>query len=135
MQTLNHEGGLRILIADDNARTRLMLRATLADLQAEFIEIGGGSGVVQAVERYRPDWVLLEFRMEPVNGLVVASRIRKDFPSVRLVMVTNCDDPAVRTTATAVGIHHFVMKDDMLTVRKLIRSEAGPADRTFLANG
>ena len=117
--------GLRILIADDNARIRLLMRTVLADLKAEFHEASDGQSAVESARAHPPDWVLMDFKMKPVNGLVAAAKIRDEWPAARVVMVTNSDDAIVRAGAAEAGVFRYILKDDLFAVRKLIRSNLG----------
>lgn len=111
-----------MLIADANDRMRLLLRSTLSDLEAEILEARTSESALECVRTHRPEWVMLEFNLRPLNGLVVAQTIRGEFPTAKIVMVTNCDDPEVKARAQAIGVLSYILKDDLLEVRKLIRS-------------
>lgn len=113
----------RVLIADANDRMRLMLRSTLSDLESEILEARGSEATLRAVREHQPDWVLLEVNLRPAGGLPVAGQIRKEYPAAKVVMVTNCDEPEVRAKARQIGVFGYVLKDDLLEVRKLIQSE------------
>jgi two-component system response regulator DesR len=78
---------LRLLIADDRARTRRALRALLAaypDL-AVVGEAVDGEEAVAAVERLRPDLVVLDVRMPRLDGVAATARIKARWPAVRVV--------------------------------------------------
>lgn len=98
----------------------------LADLHAEIYEAGDGQSAIEAARAHPPDWVLLDYKMKPVNGLVAAARIRDECPAARVVMVTNSDDPIVRAAAAQAGVFQYILKDDLFAVRKLIRSNTAP---------
>ena len=113
----------RVLIADANDRMRLMLRSTLSDLESEFLEARGSEATLRAVREHQPDWVLLEVNLRPRGGLPLAGIIRQECPAAKVIMVTNCDEPEVRNSARQLGVFGYVLKDDLLEVRKLIQSE------------
>lgn len=46
---------MRILIVEDSAAVRRMLRALLAPLRAEVVECGDGAEALAAYVRHRPD--------------------------------------------------------------------------------
>lgn len=111
---------------------RLVIRATLADLGFEILEAETAKSALDGVRGARPDWVLTEFQLQPMNGLVLAEKIRDECPATRIIMVTNCEDPELRENALRAGCDGFVLKDDLLAVRKLILANAG-ADRSKTA--
>jgi two-component system response regulator DegU len=76
-----------VLIADDNDRARVGLRALLA-LRPE-IEIVGeaadGEEAIQKVRDGRPDVVLMDARMPQMDGLEATRQIKGHWPQVRIV--------------------------------------------------
>src|SRR5215469_9198250 len=77
----------RLLIADDRVRTRRALRAVLA-LQPGIELIGeaaDGEEALAAVERLRPDIVILDIRMPRVNGIAATTQIKARWPWIRVV--------------------------------------------------
>jgi DNA-binding NarL/FixJ family response regulator len=100
----------RLLIADDRARTRQALRAVLATHAAfELIgEAADGEEAIAAVERLRPDVVLLDIRMPRLDGIAATIQIKSRWPWIRVVAhslaVESSED------ALAAGADAFVPK-------------------------
>src|SRR3989440_6262206 len=103
---------LKVLIVDDH---RLMLQAIRASLSRhEDIEIVGeadsGEKVLPLVGQTGPDAVLLDVRMPGMDGLGVLERLRAEYPSVAVVMLSGIDDPALVRGALERGAAAFVLK-------------------------
>jgi DNA-binding NarL/FixJ family response regulator len=103
---------LRVLIADDH---RLILEATRVVLeQAEDFEVVGvatrGSQVLPLVGQTKPDLVLLDVQMPEMDGLTCLDRLRKQYPDVRVVMMSAYDDPETIASALARGAKSFIGK-------------------------
>jgi DNA-binding NarL/FixJ family response regulator len=103
---------LKVLIVDDH---RLMLRAIRASLsRQEDIEIvaeaDSGEKVLPLVGQTGPDAVLLDVRMPGMDGLTVLERLRKEYPSIAVVMLSGIDDPALVRAALERGASAFVLK-------------------------
>jgi DNA-binding NarL/FixJ family response regulator len=103
---------IKVLIVDDH---RLMLEAVKASLsQDENIEVVGqadaGEKVLPLVGQTAPDAVLLDVRMPGMDGLNVLERLRAQYPSVAVVMLSAIDDPALVRGALDRGAAAFVLK-------------------------
>lgn len=103
---------IKVLIVDDQ---RLMLAAIRACLeQDEDIEVVGdsevGDHVPALVGQTAPDAVLLDVRMPGIDGLTVLERLRAEYPSVAVVMLSGIDDPALVRGALERGAAAFVLK-------------------------
>lgn len=109
-----------ILIADDNARMREAIRTMLAELGQEFIECSDGEEAVKLYARYHPDWVLMDIRMKPMDGVAATRVLKATDPAARVVIVTNYNDPQLRTDATDAGAHAYVLKDDLSELLNII---------------
>ena len=110
-----------ILIAEDNLLMRQMIRSLVEDLDPDIIECADGEAAVDLYERHRPDWVLMDVSMRPVDGLTATRRIVGKYPAARVVIVTEHDDDAMRAKSLEVGACEFLGKHDLLPLRPLIR--------------
>lgn len=117
---------MRILIVEDSAPLRRMMRALLAPLTAEIFECGDGAEAFAAYRRHRPDWVLMDWQMKRMDGLTATRRIKDAFPDAHILFVTQYDDHELRQAARAAGACGYVLKDDLLGLRSLLREEIEP---------
>jgi two-component system, NarL family, response regulator LiaR len=122
---------IRVLIADDHAVVRGGLR-TFLELQDEIEVVGeaeDGEGAVAAVERLRPDVVLLDLVMPRTGGLPAIRKILERSPATRVIVLTSfLDDdklfPAVRAGAAGYLLKD-VQPDELVTaIRKVAAGEA-----------
>ena len=60
---------MKILIADDDARMRQMVKQMVAGLASEVCEARDGGEAITICAAQRPDWVLMDLRMKPMDGL------------------------------------------------------------------
>ena len=78
-----------VLVADDHARTRAMVRAAL-ERSGEFrvcAEAPDSDSAVEAAREWRPDACLLDINM-PGSGIAAAARITAALPETAVVMLT-----------------------------------------------
>lgn len=88
---------LRILIVDDEAPARERLRALLLDLRHVHVvgEAADGLGAIAAVERERPDVVLLDVRMPGMDGLEAAAHLARLEPPPAVIFTTAYEQHAL----------------------------------------
>ncbi|MFN7928113.1 MAG: response regulator transcription factor [Blastocatellia bacterium] len=114
----------KILIVDDNARMRGMLKAMVADLATGVIECQDGKDALAAYEANHPDVVLMDISMKEMDGLAATQQIVTADPAARIIIVTNFDDDAMRQAAQAVGARGYILKENLLEVRQHLQALA-----------
>ena len=104
---------IRLLLADDQALVRGALSALLGlerDLEV-VVEVSSGDQVVEAVREHRPDVALLDVEMPGLDGIEATAALRKEFPDVRVLIVTTFGRPGFLRRAMQAGASGFVVKD------------------------
>ena len=104
---------LKILIADDDARLRKMLRQTVAAFAQAVYEVGDGDEAMAVCAAERPDWVLMDVRMKPRDGLSATAAIKARFPETRIAIVTQYDEVELRAEAIQAGACAYVLKENL----------------------
>lgn len=102
----------RLLIVDDVATNRIVLRSRLAESMHETIMAADGLTALQAVRDDRPDLVLLDLDLPDLPGMEVLARLRADPATCDLpvIIVTANTGAAVRTAAFAAGADDILPK-------------------------
>jgi DNA-binding NarL/FixJ family response regulator len=103
---------VRILLVDDHPVVRTGLRAligTLPDLEVVGEATDGESSVKETLLT-RPDVVLMDVRMEGMDGVEATRRIRAAAPDVAVLMMTMYDDDATVFTAMRAGARGYLLK-------------------------
>ena len=84
----------RVLVVDDNSEAAETL-AELLELWGEEAQIAFcGEQALETAARWQPDTVLLDLRMQGMDGYEVARRLRRHQPSPRLIALTGCGHAA-----------------------------------------
>lgn len=80
----------RVLLADDHALVRAGIRALLNTIEGVEVvaEAGDGREALQLIRKLRPDIVLLDITLPDLNGLEVLKESKKDFPDLRVIILT-----------------------------------------------
>jgi DNA-binding NarL/FixJ family response regulator len=100
------------LIADDH---RLMVEGTKQALERAggFDVVGeavNGSQVLPLIRRLQPDLVLLDLRMPQMDGLTCLTKIRKEFPDLKVAILSVSQDPELIQTALKRGANAYIVK-------------------------
>ena len=112
---------MRLVLVDNDASA---LELVELDLALEGHEIVGtasqGEEAVDMVEREQPDLVVLDYRMPPgINGLEAARRIRKRWPSVRVLVYSNYVRHDLVREAERIGAT-YLRKGDLAALRRAV---------------
>ncbi len=100
-----------ILIADDAAFMRKMIRSTLAAAGfTRFIEAGNGAEAVRLYASGNPDLVLMDVTMPEMDGLEALRRIMAICPSALVIMCSAIGQDATIIEAVKSGASEFIVK-------------------------
>lgn len=122
-----------LLIVDDNAAMRRLLRRLTGDLAERIEECADGAEALAAYERHQfgaADWVLMDVEMTVLDGLAATRALRAAHPEARVVIVTKYNDEDLRAAAFDSGACGFVLKENLLALRSLISPTAEPNQST-----
>ncbi len=118
---------LRLLIVDDDARTRRALAAFLGtrDGMTVIAEASDGKEAIRSIRAQPPDVVLLDVRMPVMGGIEAARLIRRGWPKVKVIILTMYEDSRVQVHA--IGVDAFMLKGGSVEdLVETIRSVAAP---------
>jgi CheY-like chemotaxis protein len=111
---------MKVLIVDDHEPIRRTIKSLLGDLVTTFYECSDGSEALVSYQKHQPQWVLMDIKMNQVDGLTAAGQITGAYPDSKIVIVTNYDDNALREQARDAGACGYVLKENLLELRALI---------------
>lgn len=102
----------RILIVDDDARSRAVACSLLRGASNAFEFASSGAEALEIARRWQPDLLLLDVMMPDEDGFEVCRRIRADpeTSELRVFILTALDDSASRLAAFEAGADDFVTK-------------------------
>ena len=103
---------MRLLLADDHPMIRAAIEVLLRGSGFELVGMAGtGEATLEAVERLRPDILLLDLQMPDGNGLDVLRRLKAAKSPVRIVMLTAGIDDSALLEAKSLKVNGIVLKN------------------------
>jgi two-component system cell cycle response regulator DivK len=102
----------RILVVEDQADNRRILRDLLVNAGYELIEAESGEEAITAVTARRPDLILMDIQLPVINGYKATRRIRSnpDLKLVPIIAVTSYALAGDEAKALAAGCSAYVTK-------------------------
>jgi len=100
---------IKILVVDDDAHIREVVRFALAKAGLEVIEAGDGQKALALFQRTKPNLIVLDITMPEMDGLAVCREIRKtsDLP---ILFLSSRTDEVDRVVGLEVGGDDYVIK-------------------------
>ena len=103
--------GFRVLIVDDAAFMRMMLRDILSKNGFEIVgEAENGKIAVQMYEELKPDVVTMDITMPEMDGIAAVKEIKTTYPEAKVVMVSAMGQQAMVIEAIRSGAADFIVK-------------------------
>jgi DNA-binding NarL/FixJ family response regulator len=103
---------IHVILADDHTLVRAGIRALLEKLPEVKVvgEAGDGREVLNLVKAQRPDVVLMDIAMPGLNGLEAAARMARDFPDVRVIILSMHNNEEYVLRSIKAGASGYLLK-------------------------
>ncbi|MCS6306252.1 MAG: response regulator transcription factor [Nitrospira sp.] len=103
---------LRVVIVEDHALVRAGMRALLQKIDGVEVvsDVGDGWEAVKSVQTDAPDLVLMDIAMPGLNGLDATSRIVKESPNTRVILLSMHANEEYFQQALEVGASGYLLK-------------------------
>jgi DNA-binding NarL/FixJ family response regulator len=113
----------RVLVVDDIDGSRDLAREVL---EHDGIEVAGeadsGEGAIRLAQELCPDVVLMDVRMQGIDGIEATRRLKRILPNVHVIILSVFDDKALMDEAAEAGASAHIIKGSsgsQLTARVL----------------
>ena len=111
---------MRVLIVDDSEPMRRMINTFIADLTSEIFECTDGSEALEAYSQHQPDLILMDVKMNTMDGLEATKQIKQIYPLARIVIVSQWEDAGLLAAAQRVGAEAYVGKSNLAPLRRIL---------------
>ena len=100
----------RVLVVDDDRDIVRLLVHFLHDRGHEVWEAGGGVEALSLMSRRPIDLVLLDIVMPGFDGIETLRRLKAEFPSTTVIMLSGVPDEQLALTSLTLGAVDFLRK-------------------------
>lgn len=126
-----------ILVVDDSPIDRQLIGEHIvrSGATAQFAE--NGEQALELIAQLRPDCVLTDLQMPELDGLELVKRVRRDFPSIPVILMTGFGSEDIAVEALQAGASSYVSKARLRrdldeAMRLVLDSAAAVHDRTHV---
>lgn len=104
---------ITIAIAEDQALFRAGLIAILKNTHRiqPIFEAENGKELIEKLKERQPHVILLDLEMPVMDGVEAAKHIRKHYPDVRILVLSNHDEDAFIVNMIEIGANGYLLKD------------------------
>ena len=103
----------KVFLVDDEIAAREAIRASVpwGELGLELSgEAADGEIALSMLREARPDVLITDVRMPYMDGMELCRRVRREMPSVRIVIVSACEEFACAQEALSLGVRAYLSK-------------------------
>jgi two-component system response regulator DegU len=112
---------MKLLLVEDNASVRRILRSVVEPLAEEIHECEDGASAFLLYNAEQPDYVLMDINLKNTDGITTARWIINSDPKAKIIIVTNYDEGDLREAAQKAGVVGYVLKENLLMLRQLLQ--------------
>jgi DNA-binding NarL/FixJ family response regulator len=103
---------IRVILADDHPAVRAGIRQFMERDPGLAVlgEAEDGAQALELIRHHRPDVAVVDLQMPKLSGLEMASKVRDQWPSVRVIILTAYDDDPYVSAALRAGAKGYLLK-------------------------
>lgn len=108
----HHQGSPMIMVAEDDADSRLMMKTLLTMKGYRVVEAGDGREAIEVAERERPRMVIMDLQLPRLHGFAVTRHLRQhaDLSQIPIIIISGHDSLQHKPLALAAGCNEYLNK-------------------------
>lgn len=107
---------MKILVVDDDAGVREMLRGHFASRAHEVLSAGTALEGLRVALQEKPDSVILDLGLPDFSGEEVLRTLKKQIPGTRVMILTGREEPGLEKRVRQLGCDSFLEKGTSLQI-------------------
>jgi DNA-binding NarL/FixJ family response regulator len=106
---------MRVLIIDNHPQFRADLKAFINGISGLTVvgEADSGEKAVKMAELISPELILMDLKMDGMDGLQATRQIKSTNPEISIIVLTIYDEDIYRLRAENAGAAAFILKDEI----------------------
>lgn len=116
---------MRLMIIDDHAPAREMIRNFLSLPGVTICECDSGEQGVQRAREFKPHWVTMDIDMPGLNGFQATEALHLEHPPARIVILTAYNEEHYRKRCREVGAVALINKSNLMALRIMLSRAMG----------
>lgn len=103
-----------VVLADDHILVRQGIKKIiLEDVDMRVVgEAGDGIELLEILEKFTPDLVILDISMPRLRGLAAAAKIKQLYPDIKVLILSMHRSKEYLQQALAIGVNGYLLKED-----------------------
>jgi len=114
---------MTVMIVDDSAEMRDLLRELVAPFTETVVECANGFECLARYAECQPDWTIMDVRMPRLDGLNAARAMRACWPEAKVLLISHYDSPALVAEAREAGVAACLSKDNLYRVVEFLEKQ------------
>ncbi len=104
--------GLKILLVDDSdiIRGRIKIILSRIPFKLFIIEAANADETLECLLKIKPDIIIMDIKMPGENGFCLLKELKKDYGSIKTIIMTNYPHPQYRQKCFELGADYFLSK-------------------------
>ena len=109
---------IKVLIADDHVLYRAGVKTALSSKSDVKViaEADNGMHLLNMLKMIQPDVILLDIQMPVMDGITALPEIKKNWPNVKVIMLTMLEDHSMITRLMELGANSYLSKTSDIEV-------------------
>jgi len=106
---------LRVLLVEDNRTCREAFKESLSRHFPTLLidEAENADQALQKIHAAPPHLIFMDIRLPGMNGLHLTQKIKRNFPNIRIAILTGYDLPEYRQASVQYGAEGFFVKESL----------------------
>ncbi len=105
---------MKVIIVDDDYLVVNSLKTIVNASGIEVLAVGyDGIEAVELYTKYKPDLILMDIRMEKMNGIEATQEILQKNPNAKILLITTFQDDEYISSALSLGCKGYILKQNI----------------------